>query len=115
MRGEIDPIGRDARTNSELRALAEVYASNGANEKFVEDFAAVWCKVMNLDRFDLDVPRRPPGHQAFSRRTLTSPAAAFPSRVIRAGDTYRVPTAGLLELIGLTPDVPARWHADRPG
>jgi catalase-peroxidase len=39
-------------SNSELRALAEVYASNG-NEKFVKDFAAAWNKVMNLDRFDL--------------------------------------------------------------
>jgi catalase-peroxidase len=40
-------------SNSELRALAEVYASNDAKEKFVRDFAAAWAKVMNLDRFDL--------------------------------------------------------------
>jgi len=40
-------------SNSELRALAEVYASNDAKEKFVNDFAAAWTKVMNLDRFDL--------------------------------------------------------------
>jgi catalase-peroxidase len=40
-------------SNSELRALAEVYGSADANEKFVEDFVAVWNKVMNLDRFDL--------------------------------------------------------------
>jgi catalase-peroxidase len=40
-------------SNSELRALAEVYASNDAKEKFVKDFAAAWNKVMNLDRFDL--------------------------------------------------------------
>jgi catalase-peroxidase len=39
--------------NSELRALAEVYASDDAREKFVRDFAAAWVKVMNLDRFDL--------------------------------------------------------------
>ncbi len=39
--------------NSELRALAEVYASDDAKEKFVNDFAAAWVKVMNLDRFDL--------------------------------------------------------------
>ena len=39
--------------NSELRALAEVYASDDAKEKFVHDFAAAWDKVMNLDRFDL--------------------------------------------------------------
>jgi catalase-peroxidase len=39
--------------NSELRALAEVYASDDAKEKFVTDFVAAWDKVMNLDRFDL--------------------------------------------------------------
>ena len=40
-------------SNSELRALAEVYGSADAREKFVKDFIAVWNKVMNLDRFDL--------------------------------------------------------------
>jgi catalase-peroxidase len=40
-------------SNSELRALAEVYASDDATEKFVNDFVAAWDKVMNLDRFDL--------------------------------------------------------------
>jgi catalase-peroxidase len=40
-------------SNSELRALAEVYAGSDAKEKFVNDFAAAWDKVMNLDRFDL--------------------------------------------------------------
>jgi catalase-peroxidase len=40
-------------SNSELRALAEVYACEDAQEKFVKDFAAAWTKVMNLDRFDL--------------------------------------------------------------
>jgi catalase-peroxidase len=39
--------------NSELRALAEVYASDDAKEKFVRDFVAAWDKMMNLDRFDL--------------------------------------------------------------
>jgi catalase-peroxidase len=42
-------FGRD----SELRALAEVYACDDAKEKFVHDFVAAWDKVMNLDRFDL--------------------------------------------------------------
>lgn len=62
--------GRDAKTgkikwtassvdlvfgsNSQLRAIAEVYASNDAEEKFVKDFVAAWSKVMHLDRFDLD-------------------------------------------------------------
>ncbi|MCM2338073.1 MAG: catalase-peroxidase, partial [Lysobacter sp.] len=40
-------------SNSQLRALAEVYATNDAQAKFVHDFAAAWAKVMNLDRFDL--------------------------------------------------------------
>ena len=40
-------------SHSELRALAEVYASSDAKEKFVKDFVAAWTKVMNLDRFDL--------------------------------------------------------------
>ena len=40
-------------SNSELRAIAEVYASTDGKEKFVKDFIAAWTKVMNLDRFDL--------------------------------------------------------------
>ncbi|MFE4251673.1 catalase/peroxidase HPI [Streptomyces sp. NPDC056910] len=40
-------------SNSELRAVAEVYASDDAKEKFVKDFVSAWDKVMNLDRFDL--------------------------------------------------------------
>jgi catalase-peroxidase len=40
-------------SNSELRALAEVYASADSDEKFVQDFVAAWTKVMNLDRFDI--------------------------------------------------------------
>jgi catalase-peroxidase len=40
-------------SNSQLRALAEVYGSSDAQHKFVEDFVAAWTKVMNLDRFDL--------------------------------------------------------------
>ena len=62
-------IGRDRRTgamkfsgtradlifgsNTELRAVAEVYGADDAQEKFVTDFVAAWTKVMNLDRFDL--------------------------------------------------------------
>jgi catalase-peroxidase len=40
-------------SHSQLRALAEVYASDDAKEKFVKDFIVAWTKVMNLDRFDL--------------------------------------------------------------
>ena len=40
-------------SNSELRAIAEVYAAEGNKEKFVKDFAKAWEKVMKLDRFDL--------------------------------------------------------------
>ena len=39
-------------SNSQLRAISEVYASEDSNKKFVNDFAKVWSKVMNLDRFD---------------------------------------------------------------
>jgi len=42
-------------SNSELRALAEVYASSDAKSKFVKDFVAAWTKVMNLDRFDTKI------------------------------------------------------------
>jgi catalase-peroxidase len=41
-------------SNSELRALAEVYGCGDSQEKFVNDFVAAWTKVMNLDRFDLN-------------------------------------------------------------
>jgi len=41
-------------SNSELRAIAEVYGSSDAQKKFVKDFVAAWTKVMNLDRFDLE-------------------------------------------------------------
>ncbi|HEY2191611.1 MAG TPA: peroxidase family protein, partial [Actinomycetospora sp.] len=40
-------------SNSELRAVAEIYAENGSEEKFVRDFVKAWDKVMNLDRYDL--------------------------------------------------------------
>jgi catalase-peroxidase len=41
-------------SNSQLRALAEVYGSSDAEKTFVQDFVAAWNKVMNLDRFDVD-------------------------------------------------------------
>jgi catalase-peroxidase len=41
-------------SNSELRAVAEAYASNDGNEQFVGDFVNAWTKVMTLDRFDLN-------------------------------------------------------------
>ncbi|MFA5547895.1 MAG: catalase/peroxidase HPI [Porticoccaceae bacterium] len=47
------PVDLVFGSNSELRAVAEVYAANGAAEKFTRDFVAAWTKVMNLDRFDL--------------------------------------------------------------
>jgi catalase-peroxidase len=40
-------------SNSQLRALAEVYAQDDSKEKFVQDFAKAWTKVMNNDRFDI--------------------------------------------------------------
>ncbi len=47
------PVDLIFGSNSELRAVAEVYAANDASNKFVNDFVATWTKVMNLDRFDL--------------------------------------------------------------
>jgi catalase-peroxidase len=43
------PVDLVFGSNSELRAIAEVYAANDAREKFVQDFVAAWTKVMNLD------------------------------------------------------------------
>jgi catalase-peroxidase len=45
-------------SNSQLRAIAEVYAQNDSKEKFVKDFAAAWSKVMNADRYDLTPAQR---------------------------------------------------------
>ena len=47
------PVDLIFGSNSELRAVAEVYAADDAREKFVRDFVKAWTKVMNLDRFDL--------------------------------------------------------------
>ena len=41
-------------SNSQLRALSEVYATDDSNDKFLNDFISAWTKVMNLDRFDLN-------------------------------------------------------------
>jgi catalase-peroxidase len=54
-------------SNSELRALSEVYASDDSKEKFERDFVAAWNKVMNLDRFDL-VARRSPDQGSLSKK-----------------------------------------------
>jgi catalase-peroxidase len=51
-------------SNSELRALAEVYACGDSKEKFVHDFVAAWTKVMNLDRFDVSPSQRTGGTES---------------------------------------------------
>jgi catalase-peroxidase len=60
--GEVKWVGSRADlifgSNSQLRAIAEVYASDDSNGKFVKDFVAAWNKVMNLDRFDLPAEKR---------------------------------------------------------
>ncbi|HDR9037502.1 catalase/peroxidase HPI [Burkholderia vietnamiensis] len=53
LRWTASPVDLVFGSSSELRAVAEVYASDDAHEKFVRDFVAAWTKVMNLDRFDL--------------------------------------------------------------
>jgi len=55
-------------SNSQLRAIAEVYASEDSKQKFVQDFAAAWVKVMNLDRFDLDTLARTASKPALSSK-----------------------------------------------
>ncbi|QDU36837.1 Catalase-peroxidase [Maioricimonas rarisocia] len=55
-------------SNSQLRAIAEVYASEGAEERFVHDFAAAWNKVMNLDRFDLEPSQRTGSDEVATRQ-----------------------------------------------
>ena len=50
---EATPVDLVFGSNSELRAVAEVYAAEDAKEKFVRDFVDAWTKVMSLDRFDL--------------------------------------------------------------
>jgi catalase-peroxidase len=47
------PVDLVFGSHAELRAVAEVYAENGGNEKFVSDFVDAWTKVMTLDRFDV--------------------------------------------------------------
>ena len=54
-------------SNSQLRAIAEVYASDDAGDKFAADFVAAWTKVMNLDRFDLPAEVRQRGRVVASR------------------------------------------------
>jgi hypothetical protein len=70
-------------SNSQLRALSEVYASADGKEKFVKDFVAAWTKVMELDRFDLAKKQaiRPSPHQG-----PPSPAGRFVGRLSRPGD-----------------------------
>ena len=48
------PVDLIFGSNSELRAISEYYASDDAQEDFMEDFVAAWTKVMTLDRFDLN-------------------------------------------------------------
>lgn len=55
LEGEPEQLAVDlvCGSNSQLRAIAEIYAQDDASKKFVEDFIAAWTKVMNVDRFDV--------------------------------------------------------------
>jgi catalase-peroxidase len=59
-------------SNAQLRALAEVYGSSDAQEKFVQDFVAAWNKVMNLDRFDVVLSSLPASTRSPSRAAATT-------------------------------------------
>ena len=52
------PVDLVFGSHAELRAVAEVYAANDGEEKFVSDFVDAWTKVMTLDRFDLPASQR---------------------------------------------------------
>ena len=60
MKWTATPVDLVFGSNSELRAVAEVYAENGGEEVFVEDFVEAWTKVMTLDRFDVAESGRDP-------------------------------------------------------
>jgi catalase-peroxidase len=59
-------------SNAQLRALAEVYGSSDAREKFVQDFVAAWNKVMNLDRFDVVLSSVPDSTRSPCRAAATT-------------------------------------------
>ena len=77
-------------SNSQLRALAEVYASDDAKPKFIHDFVAAWDKVMNLDRFDLAPAIAP---------------AAFPADGVSPSAGWRIANSAP----GWIGDSPFRW------
>ena len=92
--------------NSQLRALAEVYAQEDSKEKFVRDFVAAWDKVMNNDRFDLE-------RQSWrGRREGPRPALRFVTNTVAAsaGDPLRFARA--LLLTGCVPSHQPRAHCD---
>ncbi|MGI9257856.1 MAG: catalase/peroxidase HPI, partial [Gammaproteobacteria bacterium] len=65
LRWTATPVDLVFGSHAELRAIAEVYAENGGEEKFVNDFVAAWSKVMTLDRFDLSKPQ---GDEVYANR-----------------------------------------------
>ena len=84
-------------SNSQLRAIAEVYASDDSKEKFVRDFVAAWDKVMNLDRFDLVAQSRR------GRRERPRPALRFVTNTVAASAGYPLRFARALLLTGCMP------------
>jgi hypothetical protein len=84
-------------SNSQLRALAEVYAESDSQQKFVQDFVAAWTKVMEADRFDLERRRR--GRARPSPRVNRGPGS----------------NAGPLLFRDRGPDPRRSWHAWRGG
>ncbi len=78
-------------SNSQLRALAEVYACNDSKEKFVKDFVAAWSKVMSLDRFDLAQSRRkaPGKDQGVRRKKAVKAPKKQSTRRKMAGGAHR--------------------------
>ena len=76
-------------SNSQLRAIAEVYACDDSKEKFVKDFVAAWSKVMNLDRFDLAQSRKKTPGKHHSEQGSESAEEAEQSPLAEAGRADR--------------------------
>ena len=96
-------------SNSELRALAEVYACDDAQEKFVRDFVAAWDKVMNLDRFDLVARDAQVGLRRPAWRCLSDGSASRP--LTRPASRGRRPATGRRCLVRRPPSPRARRSA----
>ena len=85
------PVDLIFGSNSELRAVSEIYAQNGSEKQFVMDFVDAWAKVMNLDRFDL--------RNLAKKMAQAAPAAAPAAGPGPQGGCQALPGGALLALL----------------